>query len=116
MAQQSKTSVKSEAPPSAPSSSYDEDKKMHDFLQLRKDLRERMMHCENMLSQAGTPTRSLQGGGCGSNTVSEMKSHLPAMAAYSGDSDPSTHHVLELFNMPEGTAGLPDEQRFKLVR
>lgn len=36
--------------------------------------------------------------------------------AYSGDADPSRHHVLELGNLPEAAAALPDDQRFKLVR
>ena len=61
-AQQVKTPVKPEATPSAnsPSSSDDEDKKMQNFSQLRKSLRARMMQCESILSQAGTPTRSPQ--------------------------------------------------------
>ena len=38
-----------------------------------------------------------------------------------GDASPASastavHHVLELGNLPEGAAALPDDQRFKLVK
>jgi hypothetical protein len=59
------------------------------------------------------------GGGSGSSTAvaGEIGSQIAtAAAAYGGDGDPSVHHVLELGNMPDEAAALPDDQRYKLVR
>jgi hypothetical protein len=40
-----------------------------------------------------------------------------ALGAEAASPSPATvHHVLELGNMPEGAAALPDDQRFKLVK
>jgi hypothetical protein len=56
------------------------------------------------------------GSGCSTAVVGEIGSQIAAAAAYSGDGDPSVHHVLELGNMPDEAAALPDDQRYKLVR
>ena len=56
--------------------------------------------------------RREMGGGSGSAGAAGES----AAEAYVSDADPSRHHVLELCNLPEAAAALPDDQRFKLVR
>jgi hypothetical protein len=88
----------------------------------------------NSRTASGRDTSEMGGGsGSGSGEARAARNETPAPApsiwdplafvgrALAGDAAPAAastavHHVLELGNLPEGAAALPEEQRFKLVK